>query len=414
MSRLLVLVALLAASLMAGSSSAASADVPHVKHVFIVVLENQSESTTFGSDTEIPYLADTLKSKGAFVPNYYGIAHASLPNYIAMISGQAPTLENQADCQIYHDVLPGLPTSNGQFIGTGCVYPAGVGTVATQLEGNGFTWRGYMQDMASSAPSEPATCRHPSLNTRDSTQSARANDQYAARHNPFVYFHGITDLPTCQQNDVDLSHLAPDLGSKSTTPSYAFITPDLCNDGHDATCADGGPGGMPQANTFLRSLVPEIMRSPAYRDHGLILITFDEAEGGSGSGDATACCGEQPGPNTVNPGALTVGPGGGKTGAVALSPCITPGTVTMDAYNHYSLLRWVEDDFGLPHLGYAAAAGLKPFGRDILNQPSCPSPGTCKAGRKHKKHKRSAEAAKHKKHRKKKCRSRKKRAKHKH
>ena len=243
MSRLLVLVALLVASLMAGSNSAASADVPHVKHVFIVVLENQSESTTFGSDTEIPYLADTLKSEGAFIPNYYGIAHESLPNYIAMISGQAPTLENQADCQIYHDVLPGLPTSNGQFIGTGCVYPAGVGTVATQLEGNGFTWRGYMQDMASSAPSEPATCRHPSLNTRDSTQSARANDQYAARHNPFVYFHGITDLPTCQQNDVDLSHLATDLGSKSTTPSYAFITPDLCNDGHDATCADGGPGG---------------------------------------------------------------------------------------------------------------------------------------------------------------------------
>ena len=152
------------------------------------------------------------------------------------------------------------------------------------------------------------------------------------------------------------------------------------------------------------------MRSPAYRDHGLILITFDEAEGGSGSGDATACCGEQSGPNTVNPGALTPGPGGGKVGAVALSPCVTPGTVTKDAYNHYSLLRWVEDDFGLPHLGYAAAAGLKPFGRDILNQPSCPSPGTCKAKRKHrKKHKRSAEAAKHKKHKKhKKCRAKRK------
>jgi hypothetical protein len=269
-----------------------------------------------------------------------------------------------------------------------------------------------MQDMANSAPAAPASCRHPNLNSSDSTQTARPNDQYAARHNPFVYFHGIIDLPTCQQNDVDLSHLAPDLVSKSTTPNYAFITPDLCNDGHDATCADGGPGGMPQANTFLKGLVPEIMSSPAYRDHGLILITFDEAEGGTGSGDATACCGEQPGPNTPNPGALTPGPGGGKVGAVALSPCITPGTVTKDAYNHYSQLRWVEDNFGLTHLGYAGQAGLQPFGRDILNEPSCPIPKPCKAGRRHhKKHKRSAAAAKHKKHKKKKC---KRKRKHKH
>ncbi len=396
---LLLFAAALVAGLLGPEATPTSAGVPHVKHVFIVVLENQNESTTFGPDTEIPYLADTLKNRGAFIPNYYGIAHESLGNYIAMISGQAPTVENQADCQIYHDVVPALPTSNGQVMGSGCVYPSGAGTVATQLERNGLTWRGYMQDMANSAPAAPASCRHPSLNSSDSTQRARPNDQYATRHNPFVYFHGITDLSTCQRNDVDLSHLAPDLRSKSTTPNYAFITPDLCNDGHDATCADGGPGGMPQANTFLRGLVPEIMRSPAYRDHGLLLVTFDEAAGGSGSGDSTACCNEQPGPNTVNPGFLTPGPGGGKIGAVALSPCISPGTVTENAYNHYSLLRWVEDDFGLSHLGYAAATGLKPFGKDVLSQPSCPSP--CPAGRRY-----------HKKHRTKKCKKRKKRGKH--
>ena len=108
-----------------------------------------------------------------------------------------------------------------------------------------------MQDMANSAPAQPSTCRHPAFNSPDGTQTARPTDQYAARHNPFVYFHSIIDFPTCQANDVDLSRLAPDLRSESTTPDYAFITPDLCNDGHDTPCVDGGPGGMKQANTFL-------------------------------------------------------------------------------------------------------------------------------------------------------------------
>ncbi len=347
--------------------------MPHLKHVFIVVLENENADETFGQNTEIPYLAQTLTSQGAFVPNYYATGHLSLDNYISMISGQGPNVQTQADCQLYTKFLPGTPTGDGQYIGQGCVYPPGVQNIATQLEGNGYTWKGYMQDMANSAPAQPATCRHPAFNSQDTTQTATATDQYAARHNPFVYFESIIDFPTCQANDVDLSRLSTDLASESTTPDYSFITPDLCNDGHDTPCADGQPGGMAQANTFLKGLVPQILASPAYKDHGLLIATFDEAEGDpqSSSPDASACCGEQPGPNTVNAGGPIPGPGGGRIGAVMLSPCIRPGTVTTDAYNHYSLLRSVEDNFGLPHLGYAAQAGLRPFGTDVLNQPDC-------------------------------------------
>ena len=151
--------------------------------------------------------------------------------------------------------------------------------IATQLEGNGYTWKGYMQDMANSAPAQPASCRHPALNSQDSTQTATATDQYAARHNPFVYFHSIIDFPTCQQHDVDLSQLAAIWRPRSTTPDYSFITPDLCNDGHDTPCKDGGPGGMVQANSFLQDLIPRITSSAAYQDRGLIIVTFDEAEG---------------------------------------------------------------------------------------------------------------------------------------
>jgi hypothetical protein len=368
MRRRIALAVAVSAALAAGVVSAAaqtsgttptSSTLPHLKHVFIVVLENENAGDTFGPNTQIPYLAQTLTSQGAFVRNYYGTGHLSLDNYISMVSGQGPNIQTQSDCQFYSKFLPGTPTSNGQYIGQGCVYPPGVQNVATQLEGNGYTWKGYMQDMANSAPAQPASCRHPAFNTQDSTQSATAGDQYAARHNPFVYFESIIDFATCQQNDVDLGHLSTDLASASTTPDYS-------------PCADGQPGGMTQANTFLKGLVPQILSSPAYKDHGLLMITFDEAEADlQSSPDASACCGEQPGPNTPNAGGPIPGPGGGRIGAVMLSPCIKPGTVTTDAYNHYSLLRSVEDNFGLPHLGFAGQPGLKPFDSKILDKPAC-------------------------------------------
>jgi len=165
----------------------------------------------------------------------------------------------------------------------------------------------------------------------------------------------------CAQRDVPLDRLTGDLTSADTTPNFSVIVPDLCHDAHDATCADGGPGGLPAADEFLRTWVPRITASPAYQGDGLLVITFDEAED-----DSSACCGEQPGPNTPAPGGPSGGPGGGRTGAVLLSPLIAPGTTTRQEYNHYSLLRSVEDFFGLPHLGYAAAPGLRSFGADVF------------------------------------------------
>ena len=139
--------------------------------------------------------------------------------------------------------------------------------------------------------------------------------------------------------------------------------PDLCNDGHDAPCVTGTPGGLAQADAFLARWVPKIMAAPAYRDGGLIVITFDEGS------DAAACCGETSGfsadhPNVPVPG--RTGPGGGRLGAVLLSPLIKPGTVSTVPYNHYSLLRTIEDIFGLPHLGNAAMPQVRSFGPDVL------------------------------------------------
>jgi hypothetical protein len=239
-----------------------------------------------------------------------------------------------------------------------------VRTVANQLEESGHSWHGYMQDMAAAGT---PTCGHPAIGAADGTEGARLTSQYATRHDPFVYFHSIIDAPACGINVVDLSALSRDLRKESSTPEYSFITPDLCADGHDSTCVDQSqPGGYQGIEAFLREWVPRIQASAAYQDRGMILITFDESESG-----AEACCGETTGPNTANNGGNRPGPGGGRVGAVMLSPCIAPGTVSSASYNHYSLLRWVEDNFGLPHLAEAAPAAVGAFGADVFTRPGC-------------------------------------------
>jgi hypothetical protein len=349
------------------SSGPASAALPPVRHVFIIVLENESATTTFGSSSPAPYLSQTLTSQGAFVPNYYGIGHASLDNYIAMIGGQAPNPITSGDCPTFLNMTPGTVGADGQSSGTGCVYPPDVPTIASQLTGAGLTWRGYMDSMGADPAREAATCAHPAIGSLDNTQSQSATDQYATRHDPFVYYHSIIDnQASCDSHVVNLNALPADLASASATPNYVFITPGLCNDGHDTGCANGDPGGLPQADAFLRVWVPQITNSPAFKQDGLLLVTFDEAA----SSDATACCGEQPGPSGSMPG--QTGPGGGRVGAVLLSPFIKAGTVSATAYNHYSMLGSVEDLFGLPHLGYAQLPGQTGFGTDIYTNYAPP------------------------------------------
>ena len=354
--RSLALLCALAALLGVSTATAeAASSRPQVKHVWIVVLENRNYETTFGAKSAAPYLSKTLTSQGELLTHYYGTGHLSLDNYITMVSGQPPNPQTQADCQFYTD-FAGTVGSDGVAVGQGCVYPPEVKTIADQLEAKGLTWKGYMQDMGT-------PCLHPDPGSRDNTQSATKDSQYAARHNPFVYFHSIIDRPICKTNVLDLSALQPDLAQASTTPSYSFITPDLCSDAHDTTCADGGPGGLPAADAFLKTWVPRITGSPAYADGGLLIVTFDESED-----DASDCCGEPMSPNTPNNGGTTQGNGGGRVGAVLLSPFVKPGSVNDTPYNHYSLLRSTEDMFGLPHLAYAAQDGLKPFEDDVFNK----------------------------------------------
>jgi len=355
---------LAAACLIASCKSMPPSRRAEIEHVFIIVLENKGFDTTFRPGTDAPYLADSMPKQGALLRQYYGIGHFSLGNYIAMISGIAPTIQTQSDCPRFDDFVETGTAPDAQPIGNGCVYPAHVQTIANQLSATNRTWRAYMEDMGKNPDRESSRCGHAAIGQIDVTERATPNDQYAAKHNPFVYFHAIIDSASCAANVVPLTELEADLQSAARTPNYVFISPNLCHDGHDQPCVSHEPGGLVSADAFLRHWVPIITGAPAFRANGLLVVTFDEAI----DLDMTACCKEPTGPNTKQPG--WNGPGGGRIGAVALSPFIAPGTISDVPYNHYSFLRTVEDIFGLPHLGYAAASGLRPFGEDVFTRRS--------------------------------------------
>jgi len=405
----------------------------YVKHVFVIVLENKNFSDTFGTSTQDPYLQNTLVPMGSLLTQYYGTGHVSLDNYISLISGQAPTSDTDNDCLPgftgtignYNDVKQTGTAPQGQIVASGgCIYGKTVRTLPNQLQDAGLTWRGYMEDMGNDPSRESAACGHPTIGIgTDNTNSAEApsaavplGDAYATRHDPFMYFHSIIDdARSCAHHVVNLNHLSADLADERATPNLVFITPNLCSDGHDGsgtgapntTCANGQPGGLTSADAFLKTWVPKIMESPAYKKDGLLIITFDESNFtqnvsvNSSTGQETVditfpgqtCCDQQPGPNLsgIRPGTFTLvntpslvenivinGFGGDRVGALLLSPFVKPGSTSETAYNHYALLKSIEDIFHLDHIGYAADDRKTHYSLDTIGEDEdvfFPGPG---------------------------------------
>ncbi len=338
------------------------------------MLENEGYAAAFGDPSQDPYLASTLVRHGVLLENYDAVGHASLDNYLALISGQPPNPDTQGDCV---DGFVTFPSHDRPIIwhgatgiqeGSGCVYPPSVQTLANQLVDHGLTWKAYMQDMGNDPARDGTTggtCGHPSLNGPDRAIDAADGDGYATRHDPFVYFQSIIDQPaSCERHVVPLGSpsgampksdtvgatgLVEDLRSVASTPNFSFISPNLCEDGHDYPCGNEptpGSSALGDIDGFLKTWVPLITSSPAFKASGLLIITFDE-----GTSQA-ACCGEVPGPTNSAPGG-NGGPGGGQVGALLLSPFVKPGTVVTTPLNHYSTLASLEDLFGLPRLGDA-------------------------------------------------------------
>ena len=185
-----------------------------------------------------------------------------------------------------------------------------------------------------------------------------------------MYFHSVIDSPACASDDVGLSSLKGDLASAKSTPNFSYIVPGRCDDGDTTPCSAGQTGGMAAADGFLQKVVPEILGSKAYKENGLLVITVDEAPSSGEYADSSSCCGQPSYPNLPASTSALGKPGGGQVGALLLSPFVKGGNLVQDEYNHFSLLRTVEDIFGLSHLGYADASGVSSFSPSLFTASS--------------------------------------------
>jgi Phosphoesterase family len=300
-----------------------------IKHVWLIILENKSYDASFTGLNDNTYLWQTLPEQGVLLKNYYGTGHFSLDNYVSMVSGQATQPDTQADCPYYDKFSGTLDTSgklktnpnygqmesaagpNAAAGSDGCVYPASVPTLFNQLDAAHVSWKGYAQDLGNtdeSGPTHDAGVQYcgapyaepgPTGSTASPNPgSANGTDQYVPKHFPFPWFESIRAAGDCNEQHIaslfsSTDGLYHDLQSAATTPAFSWISPNNCSDGHDAVChgnnLSGGfsspttpnepvnyTGGLYSADLFLEHVIPEIEESPAFKEGGLIDVTFDE------------------------------------------------------------------------------------------------------------------------------------------
>ncbi|HEY0399881.1 MAG TPA: alkaline phosphatase family protein, partial [Acidimicrobiia bacterium] len=322
-------------------------EIGPVKHVFVVSLASPGYDAAFGATPAMPYLASTLRPQGDLLTNFRLLDAAALPNSIATISGQPPNDQTKADCPTYTEFPASAAVSKkGVVSGSGCVYPVSTLTVADQVYGMQFKWRAYMEGMTD-ATGQPGTCIHPEPEAAE----VPVPGGYSAKLNPFVYFHSLLDLGDCATNDVPITGLDKDLGKPETTANYTFISPDPCNAGFAGQCAAGTPEGAAAADAYLATLVPKILASPAYKADGLLIVTFGAAN---------------PIPNpdpTLPPTPAT----DLRVGTLFVSPFITPGSTDGAPYDPYSLLRTVDELWGLTPLAKAGDTRVKSLASQLAS-----------------------------------------------
>jgi len=294
-----------------------------VKHVFLISLASPGYDAAFDATaSQMPYLAGELRPQGVLLTDYSLLDPAAMPNGLAAIGGQEPTAASKAECVEYE----------------ACLQPVETLSLADQLTSGRLTWRAYLEDMAD-PEGKPGNCVHPEPDAPEAPRSGG----YAAKLNPFVFFHSLLDLGDCAANDVPLSELAADLKKAEATANFSYVVPNLCNSGFRGQCPEGVADGAAAANAWLERVVPEILASPAYEKGGLLIVSFGAADP----------------PPPPDPAAAPADPL--KAGALLLSPLLTPGGTDATRYDPYSLLRSIEDLFGLPPLGAAAGAKVHSF-----------------------------------------------------
>jgi hypothetical protein len=322
-----------------------------IKHVFVISLTSPGYEATFGATSQMQYLATQLQPKGELLSGYTLLDDAALPNGVAAVSGQPPNASTKANCSTYAEFPPTAKVdAKGVVSGAGCVYPVETLTLADQLGSGRFSWHAYMDGMVDEA-GKAANCVHPDADATD----VPAPGAYAAAQNPFVHFHSLLDLGDCATNDVPLEELPADLKKATETANYSYIAPTPCNAGAAGQCPPGSVEGAAAADAFLAKWVPQILASPAYKEDGLLVVTFDATNPVASEAPAPATT---PADDPLHVGTLLV------------SRFLSGGSTNATTYDPYSLLRTTEDLFGLGHLALADDEKTASFAPELLGETS--------------------------------------------
>jgi hypothetical protein len=268
--------------------------------IFTVVMENHSRGDILGN-SQAPYI-NQLAQSGAVAAGYHdAYVHPSEPNYIWMVAGENFGILNDDD-------------PNGGNVITSTSH------LADQIENAGLTWKSYQEDMGQAC-------------------DLSSHGTYAVKHNPFAYFGDINGWDgkqfqpnaRCTDHLVDFGQLDVDLAA-GQLPDYVFITPNLQNDMHD--------GSIAQGDAWLAALVPKIQASERYQNGGALFLVWDE---GSSQGDDPPF--------------------------IVVSPNARPGFVSHTDYDTSAFLKTVQAMLGVEPLPCSPAPDTVPVMSELFTVP---------------------------------------------
>jgi hypothetical protein len=224
----LAVAGLLLACAWLGGAQAARQRVPAFEHVVVVVMENKDQGDVLGSKQAPQF--NSLATRYAALSGYRGVAHPSLPNYLALVSGSTHGIHD--DC-------------------TSCVVTGR--NLADTLERSGRSWKTYAEGLPRAGFTGPYSGR------------------YAKKHDPFLYFRDVIASPARRRRVVPLKQLARDLAG-NRLPSFSLVVPDLCHDMHDCSVRTG--------DAWLGRFLKPLLASPKLAQ-SVVFVVFDEPTGSS-------------------------------------------------------------------------------------------------------------------------------------
>jgi len=317
------------------SGTPAPGGFPRMGHVFVIMMENTSYQALLSPSNPNTKFIQQMAATDGLATRYFGVTHPSLPNYIAATSGQTWNSNSDDTAQ--------APLFNHE-------------NIVDQFEAAHVSWKAYMQSIPFPGDLVDET----------------PNGLYVRKHDPFLMYPDVYTDPGRAGNVVPLQQLGKDLSS-GNVPRFAWISPNICDDMHGGATAcpfPSSPSDPNQAklfqdgNNFLRKWVGLITHSKAWTGHSAIFITWDE--GGFSDSAPFGPLSLRPGPDSpllpATPADPATGGGGDLAGGTAYGGGRVPMIVVARGVghrvdrvfsDHYSLLRTVEENFGLPLLGNA-------------------------------------------------------------